>query len=189
MTRGPKPLAILVICLSMGLHIGLALADPLWREEAQRLQVGLKVFPAVLGALEALEARRSSDGSLEVIVAHEGAEETARQAASDLRALGQVRGLPLTVEVLEAAALDKLKAAPIAAVFVASVGISARRLGAWSERLQTLVFSPFAGDVEAGAVAGIHVTDQILPFVNLSQAQRAGVQFKPFLLQVARRHE
>lgn len=189
MAQGLKPLAVMVICLSVGLHIGKAFAGPLWQEEAQRLQVGLKVFPAVLGALTALEGRRSSDGSLEVIVVHEGSDETARQAALDLRAIGQVRGLPLSVEVLEATALDKLRAAPLGGIFVASVGISARRLSAWSERLQTLVFSPFAGDVEAGAVAGIHVTDQILPFVNLKQARRAGVEFKPFLLQVARRHE
>ena len=67
-----------------------------------------------------------------------------------------------------------------------SVGVGAARLRAWSERFRTLVFSPFAGDVEAGAVAGIYVADRILPFINLRQAQRAGIRFKPFFLKVAR---
>jgi hypothetical protein len=31
--------------------------------------------------------------------------------------------------------------------------------------------------------------DQILPFLNLVQARRAGVRFKPFSLRVAHRHE
>ncbi len=78
---------------------------------------------------------------------------------------------------------------PLGGIFVASLDVGGKRLRLWSERHRTLVFSPFAGDVEAGAVAGIHVADRILPFVNLPQAHRAEVRFKPFFLDVAHRYE
>ena len=77
----------------------------------------------------------------------------------------------------------------MAGVFVASVAVGGARLQAWSERLQTLVFSPFAGDLEAGAVAGLYVADRVLPFINAPQARRAGLRFKPFFLKVARQYE
>jgi hypothetical protein len=182
-------LACLGILLWMGLQANPASGGSLWQEDEQRFRVGLKIFPAVLGALEGLEAKRSPDGALTVVVAYEGSAETADQAASDLRDMGQIHDLPLNVTTMTATALDKYAGAPIGGIFVASVGIGTQRLRAWSAQHRALVFSPFAGDVEAGAVAGIHIADQIRPYVNAAQAERAGLRFKAFFLQAARQHE
>ncbi len=187
--RVPIRLTVIVVCLWSGMHTGSIGAEPLWQEDEQRLGVGLKVFAAVLGAQEALADKRSPDGNLEVVVVCEGSAESARQAASDLQGIGPIRGLPLRVTTLTTAALDEYAGPPIGGIFVANVGVSAQRLRTWSERYGTLVFSPFSGDVEAGAVAGIYVADQILPYINIGQAKRAGVRFKPFLLKVARKHD
>lgn len=159
----------------------------LWPEEQQRLRVGLKIFPATLGAQQGLAAKRGSDGKLRVVVVYHGADEVAHQVAASLDDVGTVQGMPLTVRILPTAALDSEQDTTLAAIFVASVGIDQevlRRLGALH---QTLVFSPFAGDVAAGASAGIHVTDRILPAVNLRWARRAGVRFKPFFMKVVHR--
>jgi hypothetical protein len=142
-----------------------------------------------LEGLETLDGRIAGDGDLVVAVVHEGSRETANQAAATLRAMDPIRGHPLRAIILDAGTLDSYQGTPLGAVFVASVGLGGQRLRAWSEELRVLVFSPFSGDVEAGAVARIHVSDQILPFLNLVQARRAGVRFKPFLLRVAHRHE
>ena len=71
--------------LRLGQHAGSVGGEPLWREDEQRLRVGLKVFAAVLGAQEALAEKRSPDGDLEIVVACEGSAETARQAGTDLQ--------------------------------------------------------------------------------------------------------
>lgn len=163
--------------------------DTLWHEEAQRLRVGLKIFAAVLGAVEPRTAERDPSDALQILVVHEGARPSAEEAVASLGAIGQIRGRPLRIGVLDARALDDYRCAPPDGIFVASVGLAGQRLRAWSEGLRTLVFSPFAGDVEAGAVAGIHVSDQILPALNVPQARRAGVRFKPFLLRVAHTHD
>ncbi|WP_296809504.1 hypothetical protein [Thiocapsa sp.] len=178
--------AALVLCV--GLVATRAWTQSLWQEEEQRFRVGLKLFPAVLGAVEDLEDKRTDSGNLEIRVVYEGSDAVARDAASALRGIGRIHEIPLNVETLNAEALDSDESL-LAGVFVASVDVGAKRLRLWSERHRALVFSPFAGDVEAGAVAGIHVADRILPFVNLSRAKRAEVQFKPFFLKVARRYE
>lgn len=189
----PGPLSSLLpfilLCLWIALNAGPAQGDTLWQEDDQRLRVGLKLFPAVLGALESPEDEAVGDRTLRVAVVSEGSPEGADRAASALRAIGQIRDRPLRVVNLDAKGLDSFTEGPLGGVFVASPGFSGARLRAWSERLRTLVFSPFPGDVEAGAVAGIHVSDQILPFLNLPQARRAGVRFRPFLLRVARHYE
>jgi hypothetical protein len=180
------PLALLLF-----MYIGLraAHAQGLWQEEEQRLRVGVAVFPAVLGAVESLTDKRSSDGGLDVVVVHDGASGSARVAVENLNKIGEVRDLPLAVKVLTPDALDAYSGAAPAGIFVASKGSGSKRLRQWSERFGALVFSPFVGDVEAGAVAGISVSDQILPYVNRGQAQRARIRFKPFFLGVARQYE
>ncbi len=165
-------------------------ARTFWPEDQQRLRIGLRLFPAVLGALEGLSQRRSADGSLHVVVAYHGSDEAVQQVVAALKEIDQVQEMPLEVKVL---ALDDLQAyrapPPLGGVFIASVGIEPARLQRLSTTHGVLVFSPFAGDVQAGAVAGIRVSDRILPAVNLAQAQRAGVRFQAFFLRVAHHAE
>jgi hypothetical protein len=187
--RGARRWLALAVCLCIVLAAMHTRAQVLWQEEEQRLRVGLKIFPACLGALEDLEDKTAGQGTLEIRVVYLGSEAAARGAVSALEGVGRIRGIPLSVEAVSAQSLDAQDTGPLAGIFVAGVDVGGARLRFWSEHHRTLVFSPFIGDVELGAVAGIHVADRILPFVNLPQAARAKVRFKPFFLQVARRHE
>lgn len=163
----------------------LSWASSLWQEEQQRLRVGLNLFPAVLGALEKLSEQCNADGELEISVVYRTTDKAAQQAADSLQALDNLQGLPLRVRIMPIRQLRSARAGSIGAVFVASTGLEPQLLRLLSERHQTLVFSPFEGDVIAGAVAGVHVADRILPSINTEQAQRAGLSFKPFFRKVA----
>ena len=182
--------ALSLLCtLWTGIHHGLAGADQLWREDEQRFRIGLKLFPACVGALVGLDKMTSADGKLLIIVVFAEDDHAAVQAANHLAEVGQIRGLPLEVKTLSASRLDGFDQGPVGAVFVSSIGVEPSRLRAWSRTSRTLVFSPFTGDVEDGAVAGIYVSDRILPLINPAQAKQAHVHFKPFFLRVARTHE
>ncbi|MBK1718359.1 hypothetical protein [Thiocystis violacea] len=179
----------LCLPLSFFFHIAPGETQSLWSEDEQRLRLGLKIFPACLGALESLEERLTSSGSLLVLVVHRDSEASAREAAASFTTMAEIRGHPIKTRVITASALDGYDGVAPGGIFIASLGLEPSRLRAWSERHRTLVFSPFAGAVEDGAVAGIYVADRILPFVNQAQARRAGIRFKPFFLDVARRYE
>ncbi|MBK5940873.1 YfiR/HmsC family protein [Halochromatium roseum] len=132
-----------------------------------------------------MPAQRNADGVLEIAVAYRASEQAAKQAARALEQLGQVQEIALAVTILP---VERLAANPersLAAIFIANSGLEPALLRRLSERYQVLVFSPFEGDVAAGAVAGIHVADRILPAINLEQARRAGLSFKPFFLGIA----
>jgi hypothetical protein len=177
------------LCILAWAQAGWAADPTLLQEDEQRLRVGLKIFPAVLGAMELLDSRAAADGTLQVLVVYQGSAADAREAVLGLEAVGEVRGRRLRVKALSAGALDQYPATGVGGIFVTSVAVGGARLRDWSERLQTLVFSPFAGDLEAGAVAGLYVADRVLPHINVPQARRAGVRFKPFFLKVARTYE
>ena len=171
------------------LHSAVSESQTLWHEDDQRLRVGLKLFPACLGALESLDSLLTPAGSLRVLVVYAENSTVARQAAASFESVSRIRDYPLEVRILSATELDAYSGVRPAGIFVAGVELEPRRFRNWSERHRTLVFSPFAGAVEGGAVAGIHVADRILPFIDPARAQRAGLRFKSFFLDVARLHE
>lgn len=164
-------------------------AQTLWREDEQRVRVGLKLFPAVLGALESIEDWLTPQGTLLVLVVHTGSSASANLVAKSLESMGRIRDHPLQARPVSASELDAYSAARPVAIFVASVDLKPQGLPRWSARHRTLVFSPFSGAVEGGATAGLHVADRVLPFINLTQARQAGIRFKPFFLDVARLYE
>ncbi|MEA3639749.1 MAG: YfiR/HmsC family protein [Lamprobacter sp.] len=147
--------------------------------------MGLNLFPAILGAQEELPAQCNADGALEIAVVYRASEQAAKQAARTLKQIGQVQELALVVSILPVERLSANPEQSLAAIFIANSGLEPALLRRLSEHYQVLVFSPFEGDVAAGAVAGIHVADRILPAINLKQARRAGLSFKPFFLGIA----
>jgi hypothetical protein len=154
----------------------LILATSLWSSETrQRLSVGIKLLPACLAADQALEQRQTPTGELRILVVYQEDPAAAAAVAERLRHQPPIRRLPPP------------GGAPLAGLLLAEPGLPP--LSGLARELKTLVFSPFVGDVERGAVAGIHVSERILPYVNLAQARRAGIRFKPFFLEVAQTYD
>ncbi|MFW5723308.1 MAG: hypothetical protein ACOCWF_01955 [Halochromatium sp.] len=182
-------LAVALACSALSGYGPEALARVLWPEEQQRLRVGLRIFPAVISALEGLQQRQSADGRLHVAVAYQGSDAAVDQVVTGLEEIEQIQDMPLTVTVLALEELRTYRGPPLGGIFIASVDLKPALMRDLSVTHGALVFSPFAGHVQAGAVAGIHVTDRILPAINRAQAQRAGVRFKAFFLRVAHHAE
>ena len=183
---GARAWVALVLCCLVGPQV---LAQGLWREDEQRLNVGIKLFPASLGADLALAQRLDDQGKLRILVVHDGDEVHAGQVVKGLAEVSQVGQYPIRVLAVALDDLGRFADQPVAALFVASPGIPQVVFREWAYRQKTLVFSPFAGDVERGAAAGVFVSDRILPYVNPRWAQKAGIEFKPFFLRIARLYE
>lgn len=138
--------AALLLCLWLVATHGRT--QSLWQEEEQRFRVGLKLFPAVLGAVEDLEDKRASDGQREIRVVYEGSDTIARDAASALRGIGRIREIPLNVQTLSAEALDADNA-QLGGIFVASIDVGASGFAAgrsviapWSSRPSRVMWRP-----------------------------------------------
>ncbi|MGE0081102.1 MAG: hypothetical protein AB7U81_07390 [Thiohalomonadaceae bacterium] len=168
------------------LCLGPAVAD---EQSERRILVGLKLFPAVLAADRDIALKAAPDGRLHLLVVYLEDPEVARRAAERLREAGPIRDIPVVVQTIRYSALATLEHSPAALFLVEWSPESIPATVAFANTHGRIVFSPFRGDVSLGAHAGVFVGDRILPLINPTALSQAGIQLKPFFLEVARTRE
>lgn len=158
----------------------------------RRVRTGARLFRSLLAADVALE-HKAANGKLRVVV-YAG---ESRAAAGEIAALiappddaqaARIRELPLELS-LSSALPDDAEPAP-AGVFLAArpSAPALEALVRWSIAHHVIVYSPFEGDVERGIPAGLAVEAKVQPYLNLTTLEAAGIELKPFFLQVAKVH-
>jgi len=159
-------------------------------QDARRLAVGIKLFPAVLAADQDIGDKVPADGTLHVLLVHRDESAMADRLADMLRDRGRIRDLPLSVDILTVAELESYPGSRAAGLFVVQrLGEDLVPIRAFSQRHRLLSFSPFEGDVERGITAGMVVSDRVLPYLNIDAVNATGLRIKPFFLKIAERYE
>lgn len=159
----------------------------------RRARTGARLFRSLLAADVGLD-HKATGGKLHVLV-YAG---ESRTAASEIAALiappddaqaARIRELPLELQ-LSATLPDDSEPAP-AGVFLAArpPAPALEALVRWSIAHHVIVYSPFEGDVERGIPAGLAVEAKVQPYINLTTLEAAGIELKPFFLQVAKVHK
>lgn len=183
----PFQLALsLLLTLFLGFAGATANADA---DGDRRVRTGARLFRALLAADMALESKVASDGALHVAVyggdARFAAEVARLIAPPDDVGQSQIRGIPIKVDVL--AKLPETGKPPVG-LFIAGVPPNNELdpLIQWGIRNKVIVYSPFAGHVERGVMAGLSIEAKVQPFVNLATLEASGIRLKPFFLKVAK---
>lgn len=175
---------LLAALLLLPLH-GLLADEALKR----RVLVGLKLFPAVIAASQSLEPDPRS-GALKVLIVYHDDVDYARELAVTLRGIESIKGLPLVVATAPISTLSQQNTAPPVGIFVCQRSeeeiTSVSRYGSQNG---VITFSPFRGDVEKGILAGIAISDRILPLINKQTLATLPFGLKDFFLRVAEIYE
>ncbi|MCB1768638.1 MAG: hypothetical protein KDJ31_02895 [Candidatus Competibacteraceae bacterium] len=192
-TRSRRLALLLGILLSLLSTSYGALGDP----QEQRVQIGLRLFRALLAADEDLGQKVSDQGQLRLALLYRDDRRKAEEFAAALQASGhgseqgRIRHYPVQFILVEGAHFSELQElAPSAIYLVQSLpdpvleeviqyGIDHRRI----------VFSPFEGHVEKGVLAGLAIEVRVLPYINQTTLKRSGIRLKSLLLKVAKIHE
>lgn len=173
------------------LLLSLALCSPWLSADSQserRLLIGLRLFPAVLAA--DLDLASKCEEKLHVIVLYHSDKEIATATAEQLRKMERVRDIPLHVGILSYQQLNSLAEDPPHAIFLAQWSPDdIPALVQFGIRHRVVTFSPFSGDVSAGILAGLHVSDRLLPLINLETMKASGIRLKPLFLEIAKHDE
>jgi hypothetical protein len=176
--------------LFLGVVLSLAVAVSSFAagtRDRERILVGLDLFPSLLAADRDIARKVGSDGKLHLFLIYRDDPVGCHPFAEKLRRIGTVRNIPIQVDFVRLPLRDEKLPVP-AGVFVlqhlsrSEIG----RLVRFGTGHGIITFSPFAGDVEAGILAGIFITDRVLPYVNLETVQRSSVRLKPFFLRIAK---
>jgi hypothetical protein len=175
--------AVLCLALILCLCVATGFAG---ERDVRRAWVGLELFPTLLAADMDIASRQDASGALPILLLYGDDPSLALDMADRLRKIDRIRGLSLRVETAGLDEFDQLTDASPAGIFLTqSAGSDLERVAAFCRERGILLFSPFEGDVESGATAGIRVTDRIQPYVNLEAVRAAGLRLKPFFLQLA----
>jgi hypothetical protein len=162
---------------------------PADEELERRVLVGLKLFPAVLAANPVLEQKPAPD-SVRVLILYHDDRGYAEELAATLRHVEHIREIPLRVEIASVDALQREGGTPPFGLFVSQRSEDDIALIAeYGRRHGIITYSPFQGDVESGILAGIAISDRILPLVNNRTLASLPFGLKAFFLRVAEIYE
>ncbi|MGM0594711.1 MAG: hypothetical protein ACQETD_09260 [Pseudomonadota bacterium] len=182
-TTGPRIMHLLL--LAAAIWLGMVSTVLAGTEEERRVNVGIRIAPAVFAASENIDAIEPQT-DLAVLVVYLDDAAYADEVARRLTQAGPLKGRELKVTTLSAQRLNGDHDPAPYAIFVAQqLGPELEPVIDYANRNDAISFSPFRGDVEAGILAGIAVSDRILPFINLDTLARLSHRFKPFFLKVA----
>jgi hypothetical protein len=178
----------MLIVVAVSVSASTARADD---ADDRRVRAGARLFRSLLTAQVALESKAAQDGALHVVIygadTRLSAEISSLIAANGESGKSGIRDLPLKIDA--ATNLAELAHAPQpAGVFLVAAQSEKdlAELVRFSTAAKIVLYSPFDGDVERGAAAGICIEAKVQPFLNLPALQAAGVEIKPFYLKVAR---
>jgi hypothetical protein len=155
-----------------------------------RVRTGARLLRVLLAADQALEAKAGSNHELSVLV-YAGPPQTGRSIADLIAPAGdskrsQVRGMSLQASVVEQLPSSG-QDVPVALFLAAPLEKGAfDALLHWCIDRGVILYSPFEGDVERGATAGLSVQAKVQPFVNLATLQSSGIELRPFFLDHSR---
>lgn len=158
----------------------------------RRVRAGARLFRALLAADTALETKTAPDGALHVVML--GSDP---RLAGDLAVLvvppeegdkARIRGLTVRVDIRDALPAE---GSPLPVGIFLATPQSPReleRLVRWGIAHHVILYSPFEGDVEHGATAGISIEATVQPYLNAGTLEASGIDLKPFFLKVAKVH-
>lgn len=177
---------LLAAVLVLLLLPGTAVADGL---SERRAWVGLDLFPTFLAADDHIDEKKGEDGRLHLLLIYRGRKDLAEEMAAQLARVGTVRGLPIRVSEVKVEDLENADSDTPAGIFlVERMGDGLGTVIRFGQDRHVIVFSPFTGDVEAGVISGMVVSDRILPYVNINAMRLSGIRMKSFFLKVAEQY-
>ena len=161
-----------------------------FNDNSTRIYAGLDIFPAFLAANIDIDKKKGADNKLLLVLLYVNKKDDCLRMAKRLEKSQQIRGIPIRVELSREPTLAAFVGQPVAGIFLCQKLYRdlPKLLNAVSGR-NVLVFSPFAGDVEAGTHGGIAVRDRILPFVNTVAIHKDGIRLKQFFLRIAKHYD
>lgn len=192
-----RPVSIIVIVLVI---VVLSATKALFATKAHggsrgvehQIQLGIKMFPTMVGGNLDIKARRNEDGKLLLVILYRGNIRAGEQAADKLRSsVKRIYKYPIRVVVTDDFDFKAFSEEKVAGLFFVEQLSPDQRNAAirFGINKKAIVFSPFNGDVEKGVMAGMHISTRVQPALNVSTIRKSGIRMNKLFLKVAKTYE
>jgi hypothetical protein len=179
----------MLLALLLGMLSGIVKAS---ETTERRIQISLSLFPRVVAVDNGFREKLTEASAARLVFAYVADEVKAKDLVAELKqSTTNVAGLPLQAV---AVTIDQQVAAesitPTAIFITERLSRSAfNLLLSYASDKHILVFSPFSGDVERGAMVGISVTSRVRPYFNVRSLEQAGISINAILMNISVRYE
>ncbi|MBF0192535.1 MAG: hypothetical protein HQL99_15565 [Magnetococcales bacterium] len=157
-----------------------------------KLHLGIKMFPALIGGNLDLSGQTDKKGTLLLLIVYEENRGVGEQVARTMNLSGKVIDtFPFQVEVCTVSELKTFAERPVAGVFLVEslAAEPMEKVTAFGVVKQSIVFSPFEGDVQKGVLAGMDISTQVKPALNLATLRKSGIRLNALFIKVAKTYE
>lgn len=164
----------------------------LWQPVAQaadshRVLVGLNLFPNILSVTKGGQLADEGGEGYTLLVVYENEAWQAAQLVKKLE--NSIRKINQRVVRIQALPVDEVASVDRKVGIFLTEPLSQQQLQHlvdYSIAERVLLFSPFQGDVERGAMVGLDVRSKIRPYLNLKSLERAGLSCNAVLVRMSR---
>lgn len=160
--------------------------------DERRVKISLSIFPRVIIVDDHFRDKVTDNNVINLAFVYD----KDRARAQDLRKLflkksQTVAGMTLKVKPVAADNVTDLEEPSFTALFVTErIGDEQfGKLVEYATRRHLVLFSPFSGDVERGATAGISVTSRVKPYFNIGTLERSQIEINSLLMNMSKRYE
>jgi ABC-type uncharacterized transport system substrate-binding protein len=162
-------------------------------EEKRRVDISLSIFPRIVAVDNNFREKLVLDNKVQLLFLYSNnekrAEDLAVRIAKKARNIGGMNVMASAKNINSILGADQ-KIKPTA-IFI-SERLSKDDLDKvmdYAASENRLVFSPFSGDVERGAMVGISVTNRVKPYFNLAALKRSNIVINALLMKMSKRYE
>jgi len=152
-----------------------------------RVQVGVKLFRALLAADLDIPEKTNENGNLLLYLLYVDESERAEKSADILhknRKNANIRHLPIQVEKITLSTLVNQPQLMVPTGIFLTQYLKETDLQVVIHHL--IVYSPFEGHVEKGVLGGLTAAAQVRPYLNMNTVRASQVRIKPFFIKVAK---
>ncbi|MDY6972146.1 MAG: hypothetical protein SV775_07435 [Thermodesulfobacteriota bacterium] len=161
-------------------------------DQQRRLLLGLNFFPNVVAVDEDILAKSTASGKLRLVLVYSDDRERAERLARRLkRKVRTVKRAPVEIAVTDDPVREFSPSNRPAGLFLTEwfSDPAFQKIIRFGIREQLIVFSPFVGDVERGATAGLYIGTKIRPSLNLSTLQASDIRIHKVFRRLSKHYE
>ena len=158
--------------------------------DARRAQMAVELLPRVLSVDLDADKKMLGDRCWLLLIFGRDQAIADTYAASLRQSVPRLRDRPVVVSTSRVSELASHNPPPAALLLVEPLGTAAfESARAYARAHQRLLFSPFAGDVERGADAGLYIGPRVLLHFNTAELDHSAIRIEPQVLRISRLHE
>ena len=160
--------------------------------QERRIQISLPVFARVIAVDNGFRDKLTDNNIVSLAFVYNDNRSQAEQMTTSLQSkIKNIARMKYQTTIVHVSDLVNDKGQAPTAIFLAQ-NLPAEKFDsviAYAKAKQRIVFSPFVGDVERGASAGIAITSRVNPFFNLTTLRESKVEIHTLLMQMSKTHE